>query len=297
MKAFVFPDARLSSYARQVVWLAIDTEKAVNTAVIEKYPVPAWPTLVPHRPAEGIDPAPLDWQRVGRAAHPIPRPGQRAMAGGLTGTAAQLALADKLYADEKYAEAAPAYAATIAARSQGLERPAASGRRDVVLAAAGGSDADLRPGGARPAAPLKGTPSYASAAASGLDCSLRLEKTVPSRTALIALFEKACRESLEAKGLTTDDRSGIYQVLIWARETRRNAPARRRSRPTGSPCSSSRPRTLRRPKRGRRSTPTASGPISRSASRNAAVPMLEQSEKDLPNEYNRRPAWRSPTTR
>ena len=45
MKAYVFPDARLSSYARQVVWLAIDTEKAANAAVIEKYPVPAWPSL------------------------------------------------------------------------------------------------------------------------------------------------------------------------------------------------------------------------------------------------------------
>ena len=29
MKAFVFPDERLASYARQVVWLAIDTEKAL----------------------------------------------------------------------------------------------------------------------------------------------------------------------------------------------------------------------------------------------------------------------------
>src|SRR6187401_1418250 len=194
MKAYVFPDARLSSYARQVVWLAIDTEKAANAAVIEKYPVPAWPTLFLIDPQK--ESILLRWTgsaSVEQLTQFLDQ-GKRAMAGGLTGTAAQLAAADKLYADEKYAEAAPAYAAAIAAAPKDWsDLPRAA---DAMLVSLQQTDqAQTCAQAAHDLLPrLKGSPSYAGTAASGLGCSIQLEKTVPSRAALITLFEKASRE-------------------------------------------------------------------------------------------------------
>ena len=94
MKAFVFTDARLSSYARQVVWLAIDTEKAANAAVIEKYPVPAWPTLFVIDPQK--ESILLRWAGSASVEQLVQflDQGKRALAGGLTGPAAQLAVAE-----------------------------------------------------------------------------------------------------------------------------------------------------------------------------------------------------------
>src|SRR5256885_10991693 len=46
MQAFVFTDRRLERYAGQFVWLQVDVENAKNAAFLQKYPIPAIPTLM-----------------------------------------------------------------------------------------------------------------------------------------------------------------------------------------------------------------------------------------------------------
>src|SRR5436190_922236 len=286
MRAFVFTDERLSSYARQVVWLAIDTEKAANAAVIEKYPVPAWPSLFVIDPQK--ESILLRWTgsaSVEQLTQFLDQ-GKRVMAGGLTGTAAQLALADKLYADEKYAEAAPAYAAVIAAAPKDWsDLPRAA---DAMLFGLQMEDQnqtcaqsahDLLPR-------LKGTPSYGNAAVSGLGCALGLEKTVPSRAALIALFEKASRETLQQPDLQADDRSGIYQVLIGAREDAGDTAGKKALEADWVAMLELAAKNAPTPEARAAFDSHRLGAYVEIGEPQRAVPMLEQSEKDLPNEYN-----------
>ena len=46
MKQFILNDPGLKPFAERFVWLAIDTEKATNAPVLEKFPVQAWPTFL-----------------------------------------------------------------------------------------------------------------------------------------------------------------------------------------------------------------------------------------------------------
>src|SRR5436190_1215636 len=46
MQAFVFTDKRLERYAGQFVWLQVDIENSKNATFLQKYPIPAIPTLM-----------------------------------------------------------------------------------------------------------------------------------------------------------------------------------------------------------------------------------------------------------
>src|SRR5436309_1190720 len=46
MRSHVFTDAGLAKHAGRFVWLSIDSEKDVNAAFTEKYPIENWPTLL-----------------------------------------------------------------------------------------------------------------------------------------------------------------------------------------------------------------------------------------------------------
>src|SRR5512140_1742399 len=106
MRAFVFTDKALGRQAGRFVWLSINTEKKENAAVLAKYPVRVWPSFFV------IDPVAekVIFRYVGGATTPqmlrVLDDGQKAFRGT---EGAALAEADRLYADGKYAEAAPAY--------------------------------------------------------------------------------------------------------------------------------------------------------------------------------------------
>ena len=54
MKATVLKDPGLAVHADRFVWVALDTDKAVNAAALEKLPVSAWPTFFVLAPDESI---------------------------------------------------------------------------------------------------------------------------------------------------------------------------------------------------------------------------------------------------
>lgn len=45
MKHYVLTDSNLAAYADKYVWLALDTDRPENAAVLETYPVASWPTF------------------------------------------------------------------------------------------------------------------------------------------------------------------------------------------------------------------------------------------------------------
>src|SRR5437867_2113918 len=46
MRSHVFTDGGLAKHAGRFVWLSVDTEKEINAAFGEKYPIENWPTLL-----------------------------------------------------------------------------------------------------------------------------------------------------------------------------------------------------------------------------------------------------------
>lgn len=46
MRSYVFPDPALAPFQKRFIWLAIDTEKESNAAFVKAYPVDTWPTLL-----------------------------------------------------------------------------------------------------------------------------------------------------------------------------------------------------------------------------------------------------------
>ncbi len=286
MQAFVFPDERLASYARQVVWLAVDTEKAASAAILEKYPVPAWPSLFLIDPQK--ESILLRWTGSASVEQLISflDTGKRALAGGLTGQAAHLALADQLYGSESYAEAATAYAAAIAAApADWSELPRAT---DALLFSLQSSDQpvacaqaahDLLPR-------IKSSPSYGNVASSGLDCAVGLEKTVPARAALIEFFEKASRDALANAKLATDDRSGIYQELIAAREDAGDTAGKKALEADWVAMLEHAANTAPNPAARMAFDSHRLGAYLEIDQPQRAIPMLEASERDAPNDYN-----------
>ena len=105
MRANVFTDGRLSSHAGRFVWLAIDTEKEANVALVEKYAPVQWPTLLVVDVTK--DEVALRWKGYASVEElgGFLTDGAAAVAGTRDPVAEALAAADTLYAAGKLPDA------------------------------------------------------------------------------------------------------------------------------------------------------------------------------------------------
>jgi tetratricopeptide (TPR) repeat protein len=217
MRAFVFTDKALGRQAGRFVWLSINTEKRENAALLAKYPVKVWPSFFV------IDPTAekVVFRYVGGATTPqmlrVLDDGEKAFRGT---AGAALAEADRLYAEGKYAEAAPAYRKaleTIKPEAPSYTRAVESllfalssaGRREECAAVA------------RDAYPhLKVSPSAAGVAGSGLDCALGMKDDDPKKAELVAANAAFAKEVVAGPktGLAADDVSAVFGSLADERD-------------------------------------------------------------------------------
>ena len=221
MRANVFTDKALERYAGRFVWLAIDTENSSNANFLAKYPINVWPTLLV------IDPKTeqIALRYAGGATVPqlekLLNDGAR-----LSGTAPQsapdkmLVEADRLSAQKKWSEAEKLYLQAITDAPKSWSR---LGRAAEGLIFAAYFAEDYRPcveaaTGLLPR--VKGTVSGANVAAMGLACATELDENATNRTTLITDLEKATRTALDNPKipLSGDDRSGLYESLASARD-------------------------------------------------------------------------------
>ena len=216
MQGFVMRDPALAGLTRRVVRLEVNTELPVNAPFVEKYPIDAWPSLLV------IDPAAerivIRW--VGSATvaevQRLARDGARALSTAQAGADAAFARADGLYAERRYADAAAAFEEALQGGGRGWRRRGlAAEKRVQALSFAGDPAACAR--GAREALPSLGPGPRARAAAAGLGCAAAIEDEAARRDAVRAL-ESGARSALAARGLTPDDRSGLHESLVEARD-------------------------------------------------------------------------------
>jgi len=288
MRAFVFTDPSLTRQAGRFVWLSIDTENARNAEFLKKYPVNVWPSMFVIDAA--TETAAMRW--VGGATAPqlakILDDGRQAAASSHNAFERTLALADRDYARGKNAEAAKGYRSALALAPRGWSR---EGRtiESLLFALESSDDAAGCATTARDAfRRLRGSPSAANIAASGLGCALELPPAAAGRKELIAELEKDTLAQMSDKRVTMsgDDRSGMFQALIGAREDAKDEPGRERLTREWSDFLDAEAAKAKTPDaRAVYDSHRLSAYIARKEPQRA-IPMLEASERDLPHDYN-----------
>ena len=288
MRAFVFTDPSLSRQAGRFVWLSIDTENAKNAGFLKKYPVDVWPSMFVIDAS--TETAAMRWVGGATAIQlvSILDDGVRAVRRSRGGFEEALARADRLYADGKNADAVKAYRQAIALAPRDWPR---YGRTVESLLFALESSDD--PAGcallAREAYPrLRNTPSAPNVAASGLGCAVDLPAGSPARKEIVAEFEREVQAVMADPGrrMSGDDRSGLYQTLIAAREDAKDDAGRERLTREWSDFLDGEAARAKTPDQRASFDPHRLSAYIALKEPQRAIPMLEQSERDLPDEYN-----------
>jgi tetratricopeptide (TPR) repeat protein len=287
MRAYVLTDHSLARHAGQFVWLGIDEENPRNAEFRKRYPTPGIPTFfvldastanVRVRWIGGFTVAQLhsflDDVHAGGGAPPA--------------LLSRLALADSLYGASAYAQAAEAYDGVVAAAPaswHGATRPIESEMFALVQTEAFPRAITF----ARAQLPRLGrSVSALGVASEGLDAAASLPDTAPGRGATIAEFEAATRSLVTDTTFTAaaDDRSGAYISLLDARHDAKDD--------AGAHAVAEEWATFLEGQAARAKTPDEravfdSHRLSAYLELNEperAVPMLQASERDLPNDYN-----------
>ena len=216
MKAYVFTDKSLERYAGRFVWLSINTEAAESAPFLEKYPIPALPTMLVLGPKRDS----VLLRYVGAATVPQLRKmlddSERTHRARMEAQTDRLLIeADQLASEGKQAEAAKTYEAAIRT-APGRWTRLGRAAEGLVYSLSLGGDRERCVARALELYPrLKGTMASANVAGTGLSCAVALKKD-----AEVAKLEAYTREAFQNKkiAMSDDDRSGLYMGLIEARE-------------------------------------------------------------------------------
>jgi tetratricopeptide (TPR) repeat protein len=288
MRAFVFTDKSLERRAGQFVWLSINTERAGNSGVLSRFPVEVWPSFFVIDPR--TEKIALRW--VGGATLPqverLLDDGRRAVAGGGKGLDEILARADRLYGEKKNAEAAAAYREALR-KAPPQWRSRARATESLLFALQSTREFASCADTARVAFPkLAQTPSAANVAAIGLDCALSIDANDPRRANLVVALAGDARQVIDhpSPGWAADDVSSVYDELAQERAAAKDESGRREVLTGWARFLEGEASRAKTPEgravfdSHRVSVYLALGEPER------AVPMLEASERDLPDDYN-----------
>jgi tetratricopeptide (TPR) repeat protein len=288
MRAFVFTDPSLSSRAGQFVWLALDGENARNAAVIKRLRVSAYPTFFVLDPSS--EQVAIRW--LGGATVPqvstLLDNGLAAIQTGRSGLDSQLALADSLYGVEDYAGGAKTYEAVLAAA------PSDWAPRDRVMDAYLNSLSNtdqhervVKLAKERGKQVGRSTAGF-SMATFGLSDALALPKENPERAALIADFEKEVLSMIRDPVivLAADDRSGGYIELMDARDDAGDKEGKAKIAAEWSAFLDGEAAKAKTPEQRAVFDPHRLSAYIEIGHAEKAIPMLQQSEKDFPDDYN-----------
>src|SRR2546428_8359475 len=284
MRAFVFTDKALEGYAGQFVWLAVDTENSANASFLTKYPISVWTTLMIIDPKKES----VALRYAGGASLPqltkLLSDGERAVRGTKSKADEAIAHGDRLASDKKMAEAAAAYDEAIKEAPKNWSR---LGRAAESLSYALYSARDYERCAARALElypRVKGTYAAFNVSSNGLACAS--EK--PENRATLDALEKAARETLDNPKipLAADDKSGLYDTLTSAREAMKDEQGAHKLREEWAAFLEG---EAKKAKTAEQRAVFDSHRVSAYMALKQperAIPMLEQSERDFPNDYN-----------
>lgn len=290
MRANVFTDASLARQAGRFVWLAMNTEQAVNAPLRKRFPVAALPTYLVVDPAD--EKIALRW--VGGATvaqlHKLLDDGVAAVERkrGASGFDALLARADAHYAAQEDSAAAVAYREVLAqAPADWPERARVVDALLFAQQATGDNPACLQLAQAE-LPRYRGTPTGLGLALAGLDAALSLPATAPERAARVAEFEAATRAALADPALpvSDDDRSSVYGVLVAAREDAGDTTGKKQLAGEWADFLDAAAARAATPEQRTVYDSHRLTACLQAGTPERAVPVLQASERDLPDDYN-----------
>jgi len=288
MRAYVYTDRSLSQYAGRFVWLSIDTEDAKNAAFLKAHPISVWPTLLILDPKDKVV-----FRYAGGGTVPQIRKllddGERAAQGSHSKADTLLVRADALAGQGKQAEAAKLFDEAIAAAPKNWPRLGRASESLVFALLQSGNPQRCAERALALYPRVRGTGSAVNVTAVGLSCSTDLDEKSANRSELVAGLEKATRETLAAAdkiAMSADDRSGLYESLVDAREEAKDAASEHKLREEWAAFLEGEAAKAKTPDQRAVFDSHRLTVYLGLKEPEKAIAMLEQSERDLPKDYN-----------
>lgn len=301
MDAFVFTDPAIAGEAGRFVWLEINTERSNNAPFVKKYPVPALPTYFVIDPAS--ERAALRWVggtdvhhmisvlEDGRESIRNARNGNSPSASGAGSAAADRAFsrAESLYAAAADSLAAEAYLAALASAPAGWRHDSRAVESGLFALIHSGQNERAGRLALESLQRLGRSTSSGNIVSSGLDAAIDIPAAdATARAGLIRDLEAAARTIADDHtiAMAADDRSAVYIALLDARHDAKDD--------AGAHAVAEAWATFLEGEAARATTADARAvfdPHRLSAyleldQPERALPMLESSEHDLPDDYN-----------
>ncbi|HYU25338.1 MAG TPA: tetratricopeptide repeat protein [Thermoanaerobaculia bacterium] len=285
MRAFVFTDKALERYAGRFVWLSVDTENSKNADFLKKYPINVWPTLLVIDPSkERIALRYAGGATVGQLSKLL----DQALSKTKSPSDDALARADVLAGEGKNEEAAKEYDLAIVNAPKGW-RPFGRAAEGLIMALTMKQQNERCATRADELYPrLRGTLSGANVAAYGLGCASSLPAENAKRGALLESLEKATRASLDDPkiDMSGDDRSGLYESIVDALKAQKNEEGAKKAAEQWAAFLEGQAAKAKTAEQRAVYDSHRMTAYMELGTLEKAVPMLEQSERDLPRDYN-----------
>ncbi|MBE2248243.1 MAG: thioredoxin family protein [Myxococcus sp.] len=276
MREHVINQPAFKAFEKDVVFAGIDTEKVSNAPFLDKFPVSIWPTLF------FIDPTTetLVFKWIGSA--------DAAQMKGLLSAAKKkdgaVNEADALLAQGRSQEAAERYVASLKAGSGDASVRATLSLLNA-LTAAKQHEACVRTAAEQLPA-LKAASERINALTWGLSCALELPKTVADADALRATMVKEATAALSLEGALADDVSGLYELLVEERKAAKDAAGVEALAKAWLGYLEAAAAKAKTPAARAVFDPHRLSAAMASKQLDRVIPALEQSEKELPADFN-----------
>src|SRR5512137_590501 len=217
MRATVLRDPALVKMAGRFVWLEIDTEKEGNAGFLEAFPIEVWPTFLVIDPA--TEKPVLKWLGTATAADlaTLLADGERAVKGGPGESAdALLARADRENAAGKGTEAVALWEKALAAGGPSWARRARTLESLVIGLQSARQDRRCADVAIAEAPGMARGQSFANVVSVGLSCANGSDE--PWAREAAGRLEPLAIEAVKLPDVLADDRAGLYDALVTARE-------------------------------------------------------------------------------
>jgi tetratricopeptide (TPR) repeat protein len=208
---------------------------------------------------------------------------------GATGSKGDdLARADRLYGEGKYAESVPAYRAALAGIPETDPRWARAAESLLFALSATRQGEECVALALRAYPKLRGTLNGADFAGAGLECAMHMPPDAKDRAETVARFEAAVKESLADPKLplAADDRSALYQALYNAREDAKDEAGMAAVAREWVGDLDARAARAQTDEQRTAMDPNRLGAYQAAGEIEKAIPMLERSEREFPKDYN-----------
>jgi tetratricopeptide (TPR) repeat protein len=288
MRAYVFTDKALARHAGRFVWLELNTDLPKNAVFQEKYPVENWPTFFIIDPREEKALVRFAGSATVAQLEKLFEDGERAYRGDAQGAEGALARGDALYGAGKPAEAAEAFTQALAQAPPDWSR---RGRtvESLLVAHWGAKQYEACARKALEELPrLTRSPSLANATTMAIGCAASIPPENPQRQEFLKAFVAKGREVMAPPpiDMPADDRSGLYEAMVEGQAELGDEP--------GAKALASEWIAFLEGEAAKAPNPEARAVFDSHRMSAAmmledpmrAVPALEQSEKDLPGDYN-----------